>query len=678
MKKLSLLSVIVLLCASQVLSQIQTKKTDEQAFQRLKIAGVKGVSKKIQIASVDIARLLEEDSKDPGPPRFGKGVNVNLGMKDGKWEDTAQGRVWSLTIESKKAYSLSAVIDNLTLAEGAELYILSMDKRVIFGPVTSQNYSAKEISTDIIPGSEMLIQLFEPADVKIKSRLHISRVVHGYRDVTNYIGFGDSAPCHVDINCTQGNAWQAESNAVALLILNGERFCSGTLLNNACQDFTPNLLTAFHCVDIGAGADFQNGVLSTAERNGVANWVFRFQYKSPTCGGNDATTYFSYSGATFRSAWATTDFALLLLNNRPTTGGIQYAGWSRSTAAPTSTVGIHHPRGDVMKISVDNNPSVSVAWPGTPANTHWRSTFDDGTVEHGSSGSALFDQNRRLVGQLHGNQNNSCLSADNNNCFCTQPRVGEYGRFDVSWNGGGTTDTQLSAWLTNDPNVMQTNTIPYLGISSSTSLVCSTAQLSIHNQPANTTISWTTNVPQGLSINGSGLATRLNNYDGIVTATGWVNGTGVCSSSHTPISAFLWVGKPVSSISGISNPYPGQLYTYNTIDPSLNGAASYNWVVQGGTIYGGGGPSSTSVTVYWFEPGFVELTSDNACGSSTYTLYVTPDQSGGCDPCQRKRTEEEISNDENPGKPFSDITAFPNPSSDVFTINIDDEAVLRT
>lgn len=200
----------------------------------------------------------------------------------------------------------------------------------------------------------------------------------------------------------------------------------------------------------------------------------------------------------------------------------------------------------------------------------------------------------------------------------------------------------------------------------------------MHNQPPNTTLSWTTNVSNGLSVNGSGQVTRLNNYDGIVMVTSWINGTGFCTNSHTAISIPLWVGRPVSTVSGVSNPYPGQLYTYTTIDPSLNGAGNYNWVVSGGTIYGGGGPSSTSVTVFWNDAGYVELTSENACGVSTYTLYVTPDMGGGCDPCQRKRSDpsaSDASNDESLEEENISvlITAYPNPSSDVFTIRLNND-----
>ena len=80
-----------------------------------------------------------------------------------------------------------------------------------------------------------------------------------------------------------------------------------------------------------------------------------------------------------------------------------------------------------MKICHDFQSPVSVSWFGGASN-HWRAIFDQGIVQHGSSGSTLYDENHRIIGQLHGNQNNICNIGDNN-CFCNIqiPSIGEYG-----------------------------------------------------------------------------------------------------------------------------------------------------------------------------------------------------------------------------------------------------------
>ncbi|SFE48918.1 trypsin-like serine peptidase [Thermoflexibacter ruber] len=142
------------------------------------------------------------------------------------------------------------------------------------------------------------------------------------------------------------------------------------------------------------------------EQDQTLNFVFRFRYRSPSCNGGDGTNFVSFTGANFIAASNPTDFALLQLTQSPEgSTGITYAGWSRNNQPTPNSAGIHHPRGDVMKISIDNNPAQIVNWLNS-INTHWRVQFDQGTVEPSSSGSPLFDNNRRIVGQLHGDQNN--------------------------------------------------------------------------------------------------------------------------------------------------------------------------------------------------------------------------------------------------------------------------------
>jgi len=184
-------------------------------------------------------------------------------------------------------------------------------------------------------------------------------------------------------------------------------------------------------------------------------------------------------------------------------------------------------------------------------------------------------------------------------------------------------------------------------------LVCSNTTFSLQNAPANGGLLGNWSSGTGLSINNSGVATRINNYDGLSSISRSFN-TG-CGNSQ--ISALIWVGRPISSISGTSYAYPGQLYTYSTISPSLNGAFNFDWNVVGGTIYGGGGPSDSFVTVFWNESGYITLTSENLCGTSEGTLEVTVDLGGGgggCDPCQR-------------------VQIYPNPTSNELTITLNSE-----
>ena len=113
-----------------------------------------------------------------------------------------------------------------------------------------------------------------------------------------------------------------------------------------------------------------------------------------------------------------------------------YAGWNRSSSPPQLSAGIHHPGGDPKKINYDNDNAFSDGW--YTSNTHWRLNWDEGGTEGGSSGSPLFDDEKLIVGQLHGGSGECGSGTD------------YYGKMNTSWTGGGTSSTRLSDWL--DPS----------------------------------------------------------------------------------------------------------------------------------------------------------------------------------------------------------------------------------
>lgn len=350
-----------------------------------------------------------------------------------------------LPLRGEKALSLSLHFGKFSLSKNAVLSIYNQFE-LTDSITAAENNPLQQWATRAYQGSDLIISLKVPTSEAKNNILLINRVNFGYKALGGeYFGSpGASASCNVNIACPTGNGWDNEKNSIALILGDGIIYCTGAMVMNTANTNTPYLLTANHCY---------------VRAPNVGGWVFQFQTWSTVCNGNSGwSETHQYNGATLRANDAATDFALLELNTTPSVNsGINYAGWSRCvTPAPTAT-SIHHPSGDLMKISQENNPLISVSYEGG-ANNHWRATFDVGLVQHGSSGAPLFDPNHRIVGQLHGNQTNVC---ETNTCFCetTSPRIGEYGRFDISWTGGGTNATRLSNWL--DPgntNALTTNT----------------------------------------------------------------------------------------------------------------------------------------------------------------------------------------------------------------------------
>ncbi len=431
-----------------------------------------------KLPTLDVAPLLREDEQEAGrglPPRFGKDLPLALDLATaGSWTATAGGRVWSFALESPGAVSLNFLFDRFYLPAKAELYLYNRDRTVVMGPITAaQNNPAGVYATDLLRGDKVTFELFEPTAAAGQSQLHLAQVVHGYRSVFGgpaaagpkatgraaaTLSYGQATRCNQDISCPAGNSWQTESNAVVLIIAgNGNRIGTGTLLNDGCQSLTPNVLTSFHLLDTNGDHS-----LSADEKRQALYWAFRFQYKSPGCGGGDSPSSLSISGSEVLAAHNSSDFALVLLSQRPQAGsGIAYAGWDRSGNAPTSGASLHHAAGDVMKIAVASGAI-------QPADgTYWHANFTAGTVEPGASGASLFDQNHRVVGQLYGD-----LHSGGSTDYCGLHR-GDYGRFDVAWRGGGTADTRLQDWLTADPNVMQVNTLAVIPATSGPDQACS-------------------------------------------------------------------------------------------------------------------------------------------------------------------------------------------------------------
>jgi hypothetical protein len=145
------------------------------------------------------------------------------------------------------------------------------------------------------------------------------------------------------------------------------------------------------------------------------------------------------NGAILRANDSRSDFYLMELNDMPPLNyDVYYAGWDRSGDAPANVTGIHHPGGDVMKIChYDNSPTKE-----EDDKSLWNiPDWILGVTEAGSSGSALFDENGRIVGQLYAGRAACNGTVDNG-------LEDVYGRMDVSWDASGTnSSTRLKDWL---------------------------------------------------------------------------------------------------------------------------------------------------------------------------------------------------------------------------------------
>jgi hypothetical protein len=163
-----------------------------------------------------------------------------------------------------------------------------------------------------------------------------------------------------------------------------------------------------------------------------------------TSNSESGPTNLTISGGTLRARSTNADFCLVEINSEiPSDWNRVFAGWDRTDNFPDFTVGIHHPSGDVMKVCRDDDAPTKEVNAGAQT---WEITggggqgWELGVTEPGSSGSPLFDDQGRIIGQLYGGAA-ACSGTNDNNAF------DYYGRFGVSWDTGSSAATRLEDWL---------------------------------------------------------------------------------------------------------------------------------------------------------------------------------------------------------------------------------------
>ena len=380
----------------------------------------------VRLPNVDVAALAAQDALNDNnkaiPWRFGKNHSVNLSLENsGSWTVLGDGtRVWRLGLECPDALSVNFEFHDFRPAPGGKVFVLDQWGGYL-GAFTSANdpTGTHVLGVQAVKGQRITVEYSIPATGPV-GNLRIGQVTHGYRDIFRYSrALGESGACNNNVICAEGDPWRDQIRSVAMIVVGGEGACTGTLINNCANNGTPYFLTANHCLG-----------------GNVSTWVFRFNWNSPTCSPTtNGTTTQTVSGATLLASSAGTDVALLQLNSTPPAAyNVYYSGWDRSGAFPTAQTCIHHPSGDIKKISFDTNAPTQVTYGGASC---WRIlNWEDGTTEPGSSGSGLWDQNKRLIGQLYGGTA-SCSSITNDN----------FGRMDLSF-------PLLQTWLGNCGNTL--------------------------------------------------------------------------------------------------------------------------------------------------------------------------------------------------------------------------------
>lgn len=367
----------------------------------------------VVMPEVDSEALMAEDEARyatdvKGPYRFGFNHATDLSLENsGTWMERPNGdRLWRLSIECPGAYSINFEFHDYVIPYGGLVFVTNEMGQQLGAFTAASNPGRTTLGVTQMAGDRITVEYYEPAEVRGEGRLRIGQVTHGYRDIFKMAkGLGDSGSCNINVICPEGDDWQPQISATAIITTGGNGFCTGTMLNNCEEDGTPYFLTANHCLSPD-----------------VENWVFRWNWESPTCDPTEnGPTDQTVSGCQLLVNSAATDVALLLLNTPPPPDyEVYYSGWDKTDIPADTVICVHHPAGDIKKISHAYAPVIEGVMSGADC---WQvQEWSVGTTEPGSSGSGLWNQDGLLVGQLFGGQA-SC--SFNFNDF--------YGRFDLSY-----------------------------------------------------------------------------------------------------------------------------------------------------------------------------------------------------------------------------------------------------
>lgn len=401
------------------------------------------------------------------PWRFGYTYQTHISIEDAPLVHTTPERlVWRYQITCPEALTVNLLFEDFHLPEGATLTLLAADGSNAVGPYTSANNREDGmLGSELVHGESIIVEYTEPENAAFSGTFTIGSVIHGYRSLdiieeSLAKSINDSGDCHYDVGCPLGNGWENEIRSVAMIIVNGNGVCTGALINNACEDGRPLMLSANHCLTTN-----------------TANWAFRFNWKTQAGSESCAAAGTSVdpgppydqtaNGATVLANGSSADFLLLELDNLTPTNildwNLYFNGWDRSDIenVQNGTV-IHHPAGDVMKISRESD----APYHSTLANTAvwWIDQYEMGSTEGGSSGAPLFNQDHRIVGQLYGGTAS---------CSGTNPNGNSdyYGRLGIAWING--LDTLLApdscgsvlvmdGWEPDAPNVFDDANLQFI------------------------------------------------------------------------------------------------------------------------------------------------------------------------------------------------------------------------
>lgn len=343
-----------------------------------------------EIAAIEPRKGLEPVGVHRSPRQAMQGLGA------ASWKQAPDGtHVWSVELHSPAAAALRIRFEAFAAGAG-EVWVHDGAGQVA-GPYSGNGpaRTAGAFWSDLIEGDRATVEFVPAAGTAIISAeppFRIAAVSHLWSGpFAGSPSVEQAGSCQLDVTCEPD--LEPTSRAVARLLFEdagGSYNCTGTLLNNRNEDFTPYLLTAAHCI---------------ADQETAESLIAFWNYRTAICNGAPPRPVDSprTAGATLAATMGDFDdlrgdMSLLVLTAVP--DGAFFAGWE--AAAPVAigdaVYGVHHPQGSHMQLS--RGEVVDDPFFRTSPDIYAVVQELEGRTEPGSSGSALFNEPGLVTGAL--------------------------------------------------------------------------------------------------------------------------------------------------------------------------------------------------------------------------------------------------------------------------------------
>lgn len=352
------------------------------------------------LPEVDQIQLSEEDAialNDKSTPiRFAKSFAVNYDpITAGTWTNLPNGdRIWMIGVESADAFSIGVQFSNLFIPQGGTIYIYNESHTDYIGPLTSnENKLSQSFNLPPVKGSKIIIEYYEPFAYRGDGHFEISSASHGYRDIHSMESV-QNLECFVPLlNSSNTNLKNASSSVLMMIVDNGQRIATSTLVNNTANNGVPYVLTS------------QNALVGPP-----STWTFLFDVAGENCAGTNTLCWSkAICGAEVVATDSQHGTALVKLKDMPKTSwSAYYSGWNQGSFENVeSLISIQNSMGLPQSVAQYSGEIWMEIW-----NNKEVMSFDNwsqGQSFKGATGSPVFDANMNIVGVYLGG-NDDCAA----------------------------------------------------------------------------------------------------------------------------------------------------------------------------------------------------------------------------------------------------------------------------